>query len=105
MYPHKQKSFPLTIILTVLLFIFFTIFILSNINSVSDTAAQTQADSLQRALMRSAVHCYAAEGRYPESLEYLQEEYGICWDSEQYVVDYEVFASNLLPSISVIPLS
>lgn len=105
MYLYKQKSFSFTLLLSAAFFVLFTLFILCKINSVSDTAEQTQADALQRALTRSAIHCYAAEGRYPESLEYLQEEYGIRWDSEQYVVDYEVFASNLLPSISVIPLS
>lgn len=73
--------------------------------SLSRTAAQSQADSLQQAILRSAVHCYAVEGAYPESLDYLKEHYGIDWDPEKYVVDYEIIGANLMPSVMVIPLN
>ena len=99
------RSFSCSVILTITVFVLSVILFFQKINSLSETSMQSQADSLQNALVRSAVHCYAAEGRYPESLEVLQEEYGIHWDPEQYAVDYEIFASNLLPTISVIPLS
>ena len=101
----KQYSFHFSDILTAAVFILSAILFLQNLKFFSKTTSQTQADSLQNSLVRSAVHCYAAEGFYPESLEYLQEEYGIYWDPKQYAVDYEVFASNRLPAISVIPLS
>ena len=102
---NRRKTFSFSVILTITIFVLSVILFFKNMHSLSENSLQTQAESLQNALIRSAVHCYAAEGRYPESLEYLQEEYGIRWDTEQYTVDYEVFASNLLPSISVIPLS
>ena len=79
--------------------------LLYGISSVSDSADANQADSLKQALTRSAVHCYAMEGRYPESLAYLREHYGIEWDESRYTVDYEIFGSNLMPTITVIPLS
>lgn len=101
----QSKPFSISVILTVILFVLFVLLFCRNIHTLSETSSQAQADSLKNALTRSAIHCYATEGRYPESLKYLQEEYGILWDSEQYTVDYEIFASNLLPSISVIPLS
>lgn len=75
------------------------------ISSVSETADKSYAESLQLALKRSAVHCYAMEGRYPESLDYLKEHYAISWNPEKYVVDYEITGSNLMPSITVIPLN
>ncbi|MCD8395610.1 MAG: hypothetical protein LUD12_00215 [Lachnospiraceae bacterium] len=74
-------------------------------NEISDTADSEQAKSLQTALIRSAVQCYATEGSYPESLDYLCEHYGITWNSEKYVVDYEILGSNLMPTITVILLS
>lgn len=74
------------------------------LSSVSSSANASQADSLKQAITRSAVHCYAMEGRYPESLAYLQEHYGIKWDETRYTVDYEIFGANMIPTVTVIPL-
>ncbi len=72
------------------------------LSSVSDSAESSQAESLRLSITRSAVHCYAMEGRYPESLDYLKEHYGIEWDPEKYTVDYEIFGSNMMPTVTVI---
>lgn len=57
---------------------------------------------LDRALRRAAVACYAAEGIYPPSLEYMEEYYGIQIDHSRYLVVYDVFAENLMPDITVL---
>ena len=57
---------------------------------------------LETALRRAAVACYAAEGIYPPSVEYLEEHYGIQVDRDRYTVVYEVFASNLMPDVTVL---
>lgn len=75
---------------------------LSGLSSVSRTTRAQQQESLAAAIRRSAVHCYATEGAYPASLAYLKEHYGIRYDEKKYLVDYEVFASNLMPEITVI---
>lgn len=41
------------------------------------------------------------EGSYPESLDYLKEHYGITYDPEKYIVDYEIIGSNLMPDVKV----
>ena len=46
--------------------------------------------------------CYAAEGAYPPSLEYLKEHYGVQIDGERYTVHYMVIADNLMPDITVL---
>ena len=74
------------------------------VSSISETADKNQTDSLRLAITRSAVHCYAMEGRYPESLDNLKTYYGISWDPDKYVVDYEVTGSNLMPTVTIIPL-
>lgn len=60
--------------------------------------------TLQQAVSRACVQCYAIEGRYPPSVEYLEEEYGIQIDQEKYAVFYSGFASNVMPEITVVPL-
>jgi len=59
---------------------------------------------LEDSIRRAVVICYAVEGRYPSSIEYIEEHYGIHIDRTKYVVHYDVFASNLLPDITVIEL-
>jgi len=59
---------------------------------------------LEDSLRRAVVMSYATEGRFPESLEYIEENFGIHIDRTRYVVHYRVFASNILPEIAVIPL-
>lgn len=77
---------------------------LAGLSSVSETTEENYTESLRLAILRSAIHCYAMEGRYPESLNYLQEHYGLSWNEDQYLVDYEIIGSNLKPDVTIIPL-
>lgn len=69
--------------------------------SINDEKA---VDNLENAIVQSSVHCYAVEGVYPESLDYLKEHYGISYDEKKYVVKYEVLAQNIRPQVHVIRL-
>ena len=82
-------------ILAVLLW-FFTA--MANLNRGSGEEGRAQLES---ALRRAAVSCYAAEGVYPPTLDYLTEHYGV-QIGDQYIVFYEVFANNLMPDITVL---
>ena len=87
--------FPV-LILVVLLF-FFTA--LHNLKAGNGKEGKEQ---LEQALLRSVVACYAVEGIYPPSVDYIKEHYGIQIDEEKYLVQYEVFAENLMPDITVL---
>lgn len=58
--------------------------------------------AIREAVLRSAVQCYAVEGAYPESLAYLEEHYGLTVNHRDFIVTYEVFASNRLPEVQVL---
>jgi hypothetical protein len=47
---------------------------------------------------------YAVEGRYPESIDYIEENFGIFIDRTRYIVHYQIFATNVFPDIAVIEL-
>lgn len=83
------------VILAVLLWFFSA---MGNLNRDSGDEGRRQ---LETALRRSAVACYAAEGVYPPNLDYLTEHYGV-QIGDEYTVFYEVFASNLMPDITVL---
>ena len=57
---------------------------------------------LEDALRRTAVACYASEGFYPPEVDYMVQHYGLHYDEEAYRVHYEIFASNLMPEITVV---
>ena len=53
---------------------------------------------------RASVQCYAIEGRYPPSVEYLEENYAVQINRKKYNVFYDGFASNVMPEITIIPI-
>ena len=75
---------------------------LSAVNNLADGQNSEGRRQLEQAVRRGAVACYAAEGIYPPDLEYLEEHYGIQVDRERYTVEYEIFASNLMPDVTVL---
>ncbi len=71
------------------------------LGNVRSGSHQQEKLLLERALRRGAVACYAAEGVYPPSLEYLCSRYGVQVDESKFVVFYEIEAENLMPQITV----
>ena len=61
-----------------------------------------QQESLTNALNRDIAQCYAVEGIYPPSLTYLQQHYGLTYDSALFYVDYQPIGSNLYPDVTII---
>lgn len=57
---------------------------------------------LTESLRRTAVACYGAEGFYPPNVSYMQTHYGLQYDEARYQIHYEIFASNLMPNITVV---
>jgi len=74
----------------------------SALSNLDDGRRSEGRRQLEDAVRRSAVACYAAEGIYPPDLEYLEEHYGVQVNRERYTVVYEVFASNLMPDVTVL---
>jgi hypothetical protein len=69
--------------------------------SASNRNEAQETQLLDSAIRRAVVTCYAVEGKYPPSLDYLYNNYGICVDTSRYAVFYDVFASNVMPSLTV----
>lgn len=103
---QKEKHTVLKrLLLPLCIFLLLICLFLAGVNSISAGSQKEQMKSLENSILQSSVHCYAVEGRYPESLAYLEEHYGITYDHTKYVVDYEITGANLMPSVTVIPLN
>ena len=103
LFLHRKKSFNWQLCAAVLLFLACALLLWRGVSSIS--AEDSQIENLKNAVERSAVHCYAVEGAYPESLDYIKEHYGISWDTSKYIVDYAITGSNMKPVVTIIPLS
>jgi len=84
------------------LFLILFLFFLLGISHVSRETQSKQAESLRQSISRSIAHCYATEGFYPESLEYLKEHYGIRYDTDTFFVDYQVLGENIFPDVTIL---
>ena len=71
------------------------------VHGMSGRAEAETAANLERAIKRATIQCYAVEGRYPASVDYLVKNYGIQIDEDRFNVFYEGFASNIMPQITV----
>lgn len=89
---------------SILIFCAVILFFMVGLSSVSENTSRKEAEGLEDSIRKSAVHCYALEGFYPEDLHYLETNYGITYDHEKYVVSYEIIGENMMPDIRVIPL-
>jgi hypothetical protein len=72
------------------------------VGNLSDGSTAEGRDRLEDAVRRAAVTCYASEGIYPPTLQYLEEHYGVQVDESRYTVFYDAFAENLMPDITVV---
>ncbi|MFR1639983.1 MAG: hypothetical protein ACLSVD_12990 [Eggerthellaceae bacterium] len=76
---------------------------LSAAGAVNQNLREQGAVSVRNAILDSAKQCCAIEGSYPSSLEHLEQSYGLRVNRGDYVITYEVFAENIMPSVVVVP--
>lgn len=79
--------------------------ILQGIGEMPNASRTEQLRLAEQAVRRAAVSCYAVEGFYPDSFADLKEHYHVRIDEEKFVVQYEVFGSNLMPEITVLEVA
>ena len=70
------------------------------IDGFTKTADFERVKTVEEAIQKAAVQCYAIEGSYPP-LKYLVEHYGLVINESAYYYHYEIIASNIMPVIAV----
>lgn len=69
-----------------------------------ESQTKNSAGQLATAIRRAAITCYAIEGRYPESLQYIMDHYGVVIEYDNFIVQYDAFAENIMPVIRVLEI-
>ncbi|MCI8646484.1 MAG: hypothetical protein HFE76_06700 [Firmicutes bacterium] len=102
--PETQKGrlASRNLIVSVISFLLIALLFWIGISLVSNRTDSREAEIVKDAITRGIIHCYTSEGFYPESLEYLKQNYGLRYDEERFFIDYQALGSNLLPDVTVI---
>ncbi len=72
-----------------------------SLGRISLKANEQSLSEARDSVARSVVLCYASEGVYPQSIEYLEENYGLTLDRGLYIYHYRALGGNLFPEINV----
>lgn len=86
----------------ILTFVLFFSFFSTGFYSINKSNISQQKESLEKALKRGILQCYALEGRYPDTLQHLIDDYGIVYNQKLFEVKYEAIASNIMPNVTVL---
>jgi hypothetical protein len=101
---NKLKYYLKKIRLPIVAFFILFFFFFDAIGSVDETTAQKQEEHLTTSLRRNITQCYAVEGTYPPSLDYIKENYGLTYDESILFIDYKFIGANIYPDITIIQL-
>ena len=101
---HRSCRNLIKTILPAAIFVVVMALFIAGVFSMRSQTVGHQKDNLISALNRDIVYCYASEGSYPESLEYMKEHYGLTYDETKFYVDYRILAANVYPDVTVIEI-
>lgn len=76
----------------------------AGLSSVEKSTTDRQKTSLENAVKTDITYCYATEGRYPDSVEYIEKNYGLTYDKNKFYVGYQYQGSNILPDVTIVQL-
>ena len=96
----KSKVLYMLLVCAITVIVFLTA-----LDGISRQVDSNQIIYLQNAVRRCAVQCYAIEGRFPDNIRHLEENYNLIIDRSRYIVHYECPGGNLIPQIWVFPLA
>jgi len=91
----------LSFVLLISIFALVLYFVLTGLHQASSASDAEGIRIAEESIRRAVINCYASEGIYPPTLEYIESHYGIHID-EKYFVFYEIFAENIMPEITVV---
>ena len=99
---RKRDSSARNLIISLAVFVIIAVCFWCAADSVSERTQAEERMLLEAALNRSITHCYAIEGTYPESLEYLTKNYGLTYDEDKFYIEYQPLGADIMPDVTVI---
>lgn len=99
---HKtEKGWKRQILFPIVSFVLVIVTALVAGNYINHMTNMQSIELLRQSVRKAVVQCYAIEGAYPPDIDYLEKEYNLEYNHDKYYIDYEVFASNVMPNVDV----
>ena len=105
MYTDRKTGRPARLIVLAVLLVWAVVLALLLFGGFRSDSTSAAENAIEQAILRTAMQCYAVEGVYPPSLEYMQENYGLQVNTSDYYVIYDAFASNQMPDVRVVAVN
>lgn len=100
--PDFKKRIFSSFTLSVVIFIAVIALFVYGISAVSNSSVVNDQEILSEAVNRDIVHCYCIEGMYPPNISYMEDHYGLIYDKDKFIVDYEYIGANIMPKVTII---
>jgi uncharacterized protein YpmS len=100
-FAEKKSWGRIKMLILVLLLCTAVIIVLWFTETLSANQEEEQLRVSERAILRASIQCYALEGSYAPSLDYLIENYPVTINENKYVYHYQVYGENIMPEIKV----
>ncbi len=88
-------------ILKVFLIVVMLIITLYGFNNTAVFSSEEDLSRIEETIRRLSLKCYSIEGRYPQDIQYLKDNYGLLLNDDDYQVIYYYQADNLEPYVKV----
>ena len=93
---HKFITVCVILAIIVVCVVFYSVF------TVTAEDIADRENAIKETVQERALQCYVIENACPESLAYLEENYGLTVNKEDYLIVYDLFAENQPPAVKVI---
>lgn len=98
----QKKHMSLGLLPSIVVYIAVMVCFFLGVARITQSDTLNERKLLEEALHRDIIHCYALEGMYPPSVEYLEEHYGLIYNPKKFIINYENIGSNIMPTVYVI---
>ena len=99
-YANRGAWVPM--VLGLLLFAAVAVWMVRGVQEAAQVSQQEGLRMAQEAVERAVVSCYSLNGVYPATYQELKAKSGLAIDEEKYIVFYDIFASNIRPTVTVV---
>ena len=90
-------------VVTILVVVAIVAGLVFGLRALGRSTREQGATAMRQSILDAALRCCAIEGSYPLTLSHLEEDYGLRINHNDYIITYEAYASNIAPSVVVVP--
>ena len=100
--PELSKRIFSSTTLSIVIFVAILFIFIGGISTISNSSVVNDKEILTEAIERDIVHCYCVEGMYPPNIKYMEKHYGLTYDKDKFIIDYEYIGANIKPNVMIV---